>query len=74
MINQFVSATATLRHLPGDVSVKMVAGFPVDPDSTATLTVQGTGSFDVMVRVPEWAKSSVRIKEKTPPPFRASLF
>ena len=38
----------------------MVAGFPVDPDSTATLTVQGTGSFDVMVRVPEWAKSSVR--------------
>ena len=60
LINQFVSATATLRHLPG-VAVKMVAGFPVDPVTTATLTVQGSGTFDILVRVPEWAKSSTNL-------------
>jgi DUF1680 family protein len=60
LINQFVSATATLRHLPG-VAVKMVAGFPVDPTTTATLTVQGSGTFDIMIRVPEWAKSSANV-------------
>jgi hypothetical protein len=39
-VNQFVSATATLRQLPGAVAVKQTAGFPVDPVGTSTLVVQ----------------------------------
>eukprot|EP01050_Picozoa_sp_SAG11_P011339 SAG11_NODE_1194_length_5548_cov_3.456414_7_plen_304_part_00 len=56
-VNQFVSATAKLRQLPGEVSVRQVAGFPIDPSSTSTLTVEGAGGdFDIMLRVPEWCE------------------
>ena len=58
VVNQFASATAKLRNLPGSVSVKQEAGFPVDPEKTTTLTIQGSGTFDIMIRVPAWAKSS----------------
>lgn len=61
LINQFVSATASLRNLPGNVSVKMIAGFPVDPASTCTLMIHGSATFDIMIRVPEWAHSTRNI-------------
>jgi len=69
-INQFVSATAALRHLPGGVSITQDAGFPIDPATTTKLTVNvpaaaaadaaaavATAEFAVMLRVPSWAKS-----------------
>lgn len=55
-INQFVSATAKLRELSGKVSVEQDAQFPIDPERTSTLTVHGSGEFDFMIRIPEWAK------------------
>jgi len=57
-VNQFVSAKVALKHLPGTVSVTQVAAFPIDATKTTTLTVNGGGDFAIMLRVPEWAKSS----------------
>ena len=57
-VNQFVSATAKLRHLPGEVSVQQQAHFPLDATRTSTLTVKGAGTFALMIRVPAWATSS----------------
>jgi DUF1680 family protein len=54
-VNQFVSATTKLRQLPGAVSVKQVASFPISPNTTSTLVIQGSGTFDIMIRVPKWA-------------------
>ena len=58
-VNQFVSATAKLRHLPGEVSVQQQAHFPLDATRTSTLTVKGAGTFALMIRVPAWATSGL---------------
>ena len=57
-INQFVAATVKLSKLPGAVSVVQEAHFPTDAKKTVTLTVKGSGTFDIMLRVPNWAKSA----------------